>query len=161
MFKGSFISLSDYFLYYLFNNITRKRMLQVINYNKQLQAKLGISLINYKIFSGKYLVYETKTKGKIYNSYTDKLIFEGEFLNGKKNGKGREYFGDGRVKCEGEYIKGEKNGKRKEYSLYGDLKFDKDYMNRKIWNMKEYDTEGNIINVIKKGKGLVKNIIVI
>ena len=36
------------------------------------------------------------------------LIFEGEYLNGKRNGKGKEYGYDGSLKFEGEYL----NGKR-------------------------------------------------
>ena len=31
--------------------------------------------------------------------------FRGEYLNGKRNGKGKEYF-EGRVKFEGEYLNG-------------------------------------------------------
>ena len=30
-----------------------------------------------------------------------KLLFEGEYLNGEKNGKGKEYFGDGKLIYEG------------------------------------------------------------
>ena len=37
--------------------------------------------------SGKYIIYESEKKGKEYNGYTDDLIFEGEYLNGKRNGK--------------------------------------------------------------------------
>ena len=45
---------------------------------------MKISLINYKIFSGKYIIYEQNGKGKEYN-YDGELIFEGEFVNrGKK-----------------------------------------------------------------------------
>ena len=39
------------------------------------------------------------------------LIFDGEFLNGKKHGKGKEFRGD-KLLFEGEYLKGKKwNGK--------------------------------------------------
>ena len=43
------------------------------------------------------------------------LIFEGEYLNGRRNGKGKEYkFGE--LIFEGEYLKGEKwNGTFKEF----------------------------------------------
>ena len=38
--------------------------------------------------------------------------FEGEYLNGKRNGKGKEYYKDGKIKFEGEYLKHKKwNGK--------------------------------------------------
>ena len=34
------------------------------------------------------------------------LIFEGEYLNGLKNGKGKEYDWNGKIKFEGEYLNG-------------------------------------------------------
>ena len=41
--------------------------------------------------------------------------FKGEYLNGKRNGKGKEYDKFGKLIFEGEYINGERNGKGKEY----------------------------------------------
>ena len=35
-------------------------------------------------------------KGKEY-SYNGKLEFEGEYLNGKRNGFGKEYYPDGKI----------------------------------------------------------------
>ena len=31
-------------------------------------------------------------------------MFEGEYLNGERNGKGKEYYDNGKLKFEGEYI---------------------------------------------------------
>ena len=45
-------------------------------------------------------------KVKEYNDYGN-LVFEGEYLNGKRNGKGKEYF-YGKLIFEGEYINGKK-----------------------------------------------------
>ena len=42
----------------------------------------------------------------------DKLIFEGEYLKGKRNGKGKEYLIDDKI-FEGKYLNGKKNGKWK------------------------------------------------
>ena len=43
-----------------------------------------------------------------------KLEFEGEYLNGKRNGKGKGYNNYGELEFEGEYFNGEKfNGKGK------------------------------------------------
>ena len=42
-------------------------------------------------------------KEKEYN-YKGILIFEGEYLNGKRNGKGKEYYYDEKLKFEGEYL---------------------------------------------------------
>ena len=44
------------------------------------------------------------------------MIFEGEYLNGHRNGEGKEYFYfDSKLKFEGEYLNGQRNGKGKEY----------------------------------------------
>ena len=48
------------------------------------------------------------------------MIFEGEYLNGERNGKGKEYYLNGRVIFEGEYL------------------------NEKRWNGKGYNKNGNI-----------------
>ena len=42
------------------------------------------------------------------------MIFEGEYKNGKRNGKGKEYSTDGDLIFEGEYKNGKRNGKRME-----------------------------------------------
>ena len=39
-----------------------------------------------------------------------KLEYEGEYLNGKRHGKGKLYNYDGKLEYEGEYLNGEKNG---------------------------------------------------
>ena len=44
---------------------------------------MNINLINYQLLSQKYIIYETKEKIKIYNAFNDRLIFEGEYFNGK------------------------------------------------------------------------------
>ena len=53
-------------------------------------------------------MYEENGKGKEYNGDDDSLEFEGEYLNGKRNGKGKEYYYDGNLKFEGEYLYNEK-----------------------------------------------------
>ena len=40
--------------------------------------------------------------------FMDKLLFEGDYLNGKRHGKGKEYDFDGKLLFEGDYL----NGKR-------------------------------------------------
>ena len=58
-----------------------------------------------------------RKEGKEYNS--NKLIFEGEYLNGKRNGRGKEYdlFNSDLV-FEGEYLNGKRNGNGKEYNFF-------------------------------------------
>ena len=64
-----------------------------------------------------------------------KLLFEGLYLNGKKNRKGKEYLEDnGKIKYEGEYKNGKRNGKGKEFFYSGEIKFEGEYKNGKIWN---------------------------
>ena len=60
----------------------------------------------------------------------DKLIFEGELLNGKRNGNGKEYYN---------YA----NGK---------LLFEMEYLNGEILNGKLYNNEGIMKLGIKNGK---------
>ena len=101
--------------------------------------------INGKIKNGKWydqngiIECEIKNgngKGKEYNNGRYRiLLFEGEFLNGEKNGKGKEYYNTlGELKFEGEYLNGKRNGKGKEYNLNGGLIFEGEYLNGERWN---------------------------
>ena len=47
-----------------------------------MQKNLDINIINYKFFSGRYIIYESKGFGKEYYGDDDTLIFESEYLNG-------------------------------------------------------------------------------
>ena len=96
-----------------------------------------------------------------------KLIFEGEYLNGERNGKGKEYYKNGNLKFEGDFLKGKRNGKEKkigkEYDSKGNVIFEGKFLNDIRWEGKgkEYDKNGNLIfegeyiNGVRKGK--VKN----
>ena len=65
---------------------------------------------NCLVFEGEYLNGEKNGKGKDYNIWTGVLQFEGEYLNDKRwNGKVKEYKFE-ELKFEGEYINGEKKG---------------------------------------------------
>ena len=98
----------------IFKHIQDYRLLKSIKYNKLLQNKLNINLYNYKIFTGNYIEYDSKGKGKEYDC-DDDLIYEDEYLNGERNGKGKEYYNNVKIKFEGEYLNGKKwNGKEYE-----------------------------------------------
>ena len=91
--------------------------------------------------------------GKAKRYYNDKLLFEGEYLNGKiwngtgydndnniifeiKNGNGHIIISniyDNKLEFEGEYLNGLRNGKGKEYNYDGKLIFDGEYFNNKKW----------------------------
>ena len=82
-----------------------------------------------------------------------KLIFEGEYINGEKNGKAKEYNWKGILIFEGEYLNGERNGKGKEYYENGKISFEGEYLNGENWNGKLYDPENISIYEIKNGQG--------
>ena len=60
-------------------------------------------------------------------------------MNGKRNGKGKEYYENGNIEFEGEYLNGKRNGKGKEYFNNGKLLFEGEYLNGKRWNGKGFN----------------------
>ena len=55
-----------------------------------------------------------------------------EYLNGERNGKGKEYYSNGKLEFEGDYLNGKKwNGKEKEYYENDKLQFEGEYLNGK------------------------------
>ena len=70
--------------------------------------------------------------------------------------KSKRYYDNGKLKFEGEYLNGKRNGKAKEYYVNGELKFEGEYLNGKIWNGKIYNEIGQIDSEIKNGKGYIK-----
>ena len=82
---------SNYILNIIFSFITKKSILNIIIYNKKIQNKLDININNYKSLSKTYIEFISKNIVKQYNQKSNKLIYEGEYKNKKKNGKGKEY----------------------------------------------------------------------
>ena len=78
-------------------------------------------------------IYELKNgKGKVKECDDDGIIFEGEFENGNRNGKGKEINKKGELLFEGEYLNGKRwNGKGKEYNWNNELIFEGQYLNGK------------------------------
>ena len=80
----------------------------------------------------KYELINGNGFGVVYD-YDDKLIFEGEYLNGVRNGKGKEYYNNGKLKYEGEYLNGKRSGIGKEYINYRNFpsiaKFEGEHLN--------------------------------
>ena len=168
---------SSYILEIIFNNLDEKRKLDIIKYNKSIQNKIDINIINYKN-SCKIISSETKKNGKVkeYNN-EDYLIYEGDYKNGKRNGEGKEYYYNILI-FEGEYKDGKRNGKATKYYYkadymrkarnrpnnseierndnYIEYKFVGKYFNGKKWNGKEYNNYNKIIYELKDGKGYVK-----
>ena len=157
---------SQYFIKMIFSILDDGSKLKIIRYNKNLQNHLDINLMNYKRFSGRFIKYITNKKVREYSSYGNyghhRLIYEGEYLNGKRNGKGIEFDSKhGIIMYEGEYLNGKRHGKGKEYGGdNGNLIFEGEFLCGKRWTGKIYDTneDGKINKVIyelKDGKGFV------
>ena len=150
---------SIFFIRQLLFQLDIKRKFKLFQYNKNWQHFIDVNLINYKIVSGKYIIYEDKEKrkGKEYFYFNDVLIFEGEYSKGKRHGKGKEYNISGKLIFEGEYSNGKKHGKGKEYNISKKLIFEGEYSNGKKWNgiwkfqNKDYE--------IKNGNGIIKDYI--
>jgi len=106
---------SNYLLKEILIYIVDRRKLNLIRYNKKIQAIVGIDLIDFRRFSGRYII-EGYGRLREYNSYNDRLIFEGGCSNGKRNGNGKEYNEEGQLIFEGEYLDGKRwKGIEKEY----------------------------------------------
>ena len=100
----------------------------------------------------KYELINGNGKVKEYNKY-GKLRFEGEYLNGKRNGKGKEY-NDGELVFEGEYLNGYRwNGKyftkndKMNFEIKDGCGMGKDYNNSKLIY------EGEFLDGRRNGKG--------
>ena len=93
---------SLYILKDIFSFLPEIQKLKIIIYNKNLQKTFGINFNDYKRIRGIYKEGKRNGKGKEYYISTDIMLFEGKYLNGKRNGKGKEYYDDGNLKFEGE-----------------------------------------------------------
>ena len=120
---------STYFAKVIFSFINEKLKLILVKYSKKLQNQININILNYKIFYGKYIIPNSKNRVKEYLFYNDKLIYEGDFFNNKRQGFGKEYdaFNEN-LKYEGEYLNGKRNGKGKEYYHNGKSSFEGEYL---------------------------------
>ena len=72
----------------IFYYLDIKRKLNLIIHNNLIQKKVGLSLIDYRRASGKYIKKENE-KIIEYNSYNHDILFEGYYSNGKRNGEGK------------------------------------------------------------------------
>ena len=147
---------SLYIIKNIFFHLSDIIKLKLLKHTKKYQKIIGIKIINYRIYSGKYTIFKTNNKiTREYNEINNKLIFEGEYLNGERNGKGREYDLD-ILAFQGEYINGQKNGRGIEFYDDGTIKFEGYYLNGKRWNGNIYDKISYTVSQIKEGKGNIK-----
>ena len=144
--NGKAIQYDEYskFLYkaiYLDDKLVRK----LDKYYDELIIEEGTGIAKeYKneilIYKGEYYNGLRNGKGKEYDQEGN-LIYEGEFLKGERDGKGKEYDQEGNLIYEGEFLRGEREGEGKEYNEYGKLIFEGEFLKNKKWNGKEYHYE--------------------
>ena len=151
-------NIKSSFLYHLLLSfLDEGAKLNIIKINKNLQNRAEITKAHYRIFSGKYFVDGGNNIRKIFNGNNNALIFEGEYVKGKKNGKAKEYNDYGSIIYEGEFLNGKRHGKGKEYDNSVDrLIFEGEFKNGKRWNGKGYDKDGYVVYELKEGKGYVR-----
>ena len=144
--------------------------------------KLEITPEYFKKVSGKIIIKEDKYyenlfsddyPDKVYIVDTDIIVFKGHYLNGKKDGKGKEFYINKKKKFEGIYSNGIKingrgydkfgnviykieGGKVIEKYKNGNPVFKGEYLNGKKYNGIGYDIYCNEVYTIKKGKGKFK-----
>ena len=133
---------SSYILSVILSSLEERKKLKWARYNKKLQENMNRSLINYIIFSGRYIIYERGGNGKEYDNHSDRLIYKGEFFQEKRQGKGEEYSKNGYLIFEGKYFNGKRHGYGKEYDNEGKLIFEREYRNGKR------NGNGNILIII-------------
>ena len=93
---------SDYFLQKLFENLPKKKSLEILKYNKKIKNRLNINLNNYKEFSEIYSLIELELI-PVENQY-------GKFIdNYKKEDYIHIYFNDNKEEIKRNYL--EKNEK--------------------------------------------------
>jgi len=73
---------SDYSLKKLFDFIPQRKSLKIIRYNKSIQKRIDVNIVNYKAGSEKYSSIEIEIKPK--------LFINGEFINIEE--KDRKYY---------------------------------------------------------------------
>ena len=149
---------SSYFSQKIFSLINEHRKLALIKYNKSIQKLININIFNYILLSDKYVLFEPNNMGKEYLRKYNILLFVGEYINGMKNGKGKEYYEDGCLKFEGEYLNGKKHGKGKEYYNEGKVAFEGEYVKGKKYFGKIYDRLTGEIRQIKFGTGYTQEL---
>ncbi len=136
-----------YIVEIIFNHLEDNKKLNIMKYNKYLQDRLNIDIDDYKKVSGRYITYV----GNEYDTTNKKLLYIGEYMNGERNGKGKEFDGKGNLIYFGKFKNGKRHGKGREFSD----------INRKLtlhsdglyYNMGEKVFEGEFKNGKKNGKG--------
>ena len=119
------------------------------NFKIEIKDKWNLKESNLKIKylgENKYIIQDINGITKEYeNGY---LIYEGEYINDKRNGRGKEFDISGNITFEGEYKNGNRwNGKIKELikPMYDEIEFEGEYINgERIGIIKKYHYDGKL-----------------
>ena len=106
---------SSYILKKIINILEERKKLLLFTYNKNIQNKLNINIIDYIMFSKILKIALRNGKGKEYSAINKILQFSGEYKNGKRNGIGTCFYLNGEVSFKGNYKDGIRNGKGIDY----------------------------------------------
>jgi len=134
-----------------------KNIQYIIYDSKQIGKEYEVFHVfhNVLMYEGEYLNGERNGKGK--ECWLGSVIFEGEYYKGKRHGKGKQYRSDHTLQFEAIYLNGQKNGKGKEYYRNSKIKFDGEYLNDKELIGNKYNEDGKIeykLNNNINGNGL-------
>ena len=146
---------SSFILNKIFSFLDISIKLQIIKYNKSHQKKLNIDIVDYIELNGRYIKY---FNGKGIEMLLKKniKIFEGEYFEGKRNGKGKEYNWKGILTFEGEYLNNRKwKGEGEEYDNFGHLIFKGKYSDGKQTTGNKYRYD--IMSKKLRYEGIYKN----
>ena len=114
----------------------------------------------YKTYNNEidYEITNGNGKFKIFDEVTDNLFLEINLINGELNGNGKMYkiLGGG-LEYEGKFLNLKKNGKGKEYYSNGKIKFDGIFKGDKKWEGKGYNINGHLEYELKDGNGKFKD----
>jgi len=85
-----------------------------------------------------------REKKKLYFN-NGKLMYDGEIINGKLDGYGKQYYKNGNLKYEGEFDDGERNGSGKQFFNNGLIEYEGGYKRSKLDGYgKQYYKNGNL-----------------
>lgn len=90
---------------------------------------IDLEIKGFVIFPGVTTNYFGQTIGEIPNGwgkayYLDGKLYDGEWKDGKMNGRGTEYYPDGTIEYEGEYLDGYRHGHGMAYLIDGKLVYE-------------------------------------
>ena len=107
--------------------LCEKAKLSLIKQNKKIQKALNIDIEYFKKVSQRYRIIQENGKRQEFLINTNYLIFEGEYKNGKKHGKGYEYYYNNNLEQDDKYLKWEKREQKINNYFKGNLKFKGEY----------------------------------